>query len=911
MTNAPAASCPTCGEALAGGPCARCLFAVSFAEGDAPAESAPWSRIADCELHEEIGRGGMGVVYRARQAGLDRIVAVKVLLRAKFAGTGERERFHREARTAARLKHPGIVGIIDIGEDEGVPWFSMEYVGGKNLEQLVREHPLAAREAADLTRRVAEALRHAHDHGVLHRDLKPSNILVDEDGAPRISDFGIARLVGTGTTAGAAELTRTGQIVGSPGYAAPEQAFGGQADVRTDVYGLGALLYHLLTGRPPFQGPALDAILVQLRESDPLSPRRLNPTVPRDLETVCLKCLRKEPAQRYATAAEVAGDLARFLDGEPVLARPPGPAGRIWRWGKRRPWTAALVAACAILLGTLVVGSLAVARHEHREEQRVTLLAASREARAERLGDSRARALAAVGEAWKIEPSPELRNEAIAALSLPGIRFVPELGGGIPEARPLSITDASGRRSATVVPQAGGAADTIEIRSLPGGDVLHRLEHGHRVTCLDWSGELLAAGGSMIRLVYVWDTSTGRLLQRFSGHNADIEAIAFRPGGQEFVSLARDGMLRLWHAGLGAEILRVIGLPEHAGPVAWSEDGTLLRARRSDGSAIDGFRFDWPGPVAITGPGAPEPRSENLMSLHLGEGGRLAVTVDENVCRLWSLTDGRELARHPKLGSEWMSAALVPDAAWFAGWNTGLRSFALTPDGQPDGQGARSSGHGSGPLLVAATRDGKTLALTQNEERREDDRVLLVSTADLDTRSLPQEDPYSAAFSPDGRLLVTGSFRHPGARLHDLTAGTSRALEHDGLVLGARFTDDGRQLWLWGDRAVACLDTGTWKAVTVYPGQMPLGFTVSPDGTFAASATRRAVVLHRPGDLAEIARLEIPLPAGEVGMPSLAFSPDGGSLALHVADGAVICWDLPGLRAELEALGIGWDTGPR
>lgn len=907
MTNAPATSCPTCGEALAGGPCARCLFAVSFAGGDAPAESAPWSRIADCELHEEIGRGGMGVVYRARQAGLDRVVAVKVLLRAKFAGTGERERFDREARTAARLKHPGIVGIIDIGEDEGVPWFSMDYVGGKNLEQLVREHPLAAREAADLTRRVAEALQHAHDHGVLHRDLKPSNILIDEDGAPRISDFGIARLVGTG----AAELTRTGQVLGSPGYAAPEQAFCDRADLRTDVYGLGALLYHLLTGRPPFLGPTLDAILVQLRESDPLSPRRLNPTVPRDLETVCLKCLRKDPAQRYTTAREVADDLARFLAGEPVQARPPGPAGRLWRWGKRRPWTAALVAACAILLGTLVVGSLAVARREHREEQRVTLLAASREARAERLGDSRARALAAVGGAWKIEPSPELRNEAIAALSLPGIRFVPALGGELPESRKLSITDASGRRRAVVLPQPGKKADVIEIHALPGGELLHRLEHGHRVTCLDWSGELLITGGSEIRLVYVWDTFTGRRLHRFSGHNADLEAIAFRPGGQEFVSLARDGMLRLWHAGLGSEILRVTGLPEHAGPVAWSEDGTVLRAHRSDGSAVDGFRFEWPRSITIVGPGAPEPRSENLMSLYLSEGGALAMTVDENVCRLWSLTEGRELARHPKLGSEWMSAALVPDAAWLAGWNTGLRSFALTPDGRPDARGARSSGHGSGPLVVAATRDGKTLALTQNAENPGDDRVLLVSTAGFDTRTLPQEDPYSAAFSPDGRLLVTGSFRQPGARLHDLAAGGSRGLEHDGLVLGARFTDDGRHLWLWGDRAVARLDSVTWKAVTVHAGQMPLGFTVSPDGTLAASATRRAVVLHRPDDLAEIARLEIPLPAGEVGMPSLAFSPDGRSLALHVADGAVICWDLPGLRAELEALGIGWDTGPR
>lgn len=904
MNEADAIQCGTCGESIAGGgPCSRCLFKVSFSGADEPAvtDELPWTRLANCELHEEIGRGGMGVVYRARQAGLDRIVAVKVLLRAKFAGPEERQRFHREAQTAGRLKHPGIVGIFDIGEDEGVPWFSMEYVGGKNLEQLVREHPLAARDAADLTRRVAEALQHAHGHGVLHRDLKPSNILLDEDGAPRISDFGIARLV----TAGAAELTRTGQMLGSPGYAAPEQAFGGSADARTDVYGLGALLYHLLTGRPPFQGPALDAILVQLRDDDPLSPRRLNPAVPRDLETVCLKCLRKDSSRRYASAKEVADDLARFLAGEPIHARPPGPAGRVWRWGRRRPWTAALVAACVVLLGTLVIGSLAVARREHRQEQRVTLLAVSREARAERLGDSRARSLMAVGEAWEIGPSAELRNEAIAALSLPGIRFLPAIGGELPAPGELSVTDDAGRRRAVVRSLPGKSADVIEIEALPGGGVLHRLEHDHRVTCLDWSGELLVAGGKNIRLLHVWDTFTGKRLHRFSGHNADLEAIAFRPGGQEFVSLARDGMLRLWHAGLGAEILRATGLPEHAGPAAWSDDGTLLRVRRSDGSAVDGFRFEWPRSVTVVGPGAAEPRSENLASLHLDPGGRLAATVDESVCRLWSLTEGRELARYPKLGTEWMSAALVPDALWLAGWNAGLRKVPLA-GGEP-----HRSVVGPGPLLVAATPDGKTLALTRNEERPEDDRVLLVSKGGTETHILPEQDPYCAAFSPDGRQLVTGSFRLPGARLHDRAGGGSRTLDHDGLVLGARFTDDGRQLWLWGDRAVTRRDTGSWKAETIHAGPAPLGFTVSPDGTLAASAARRAVVLHRSHDLAEIARFEIPSPAGEIGMPTLAFSPDGRRLAIHVADGAVVCWDLPGIRAELEALGIDWGKAAR
>ncbi|MCW1885394.1 WD40 repeat domain-containing serine/threonine protein kinase [Luteolibacter flavescens] len=901
MTAPTPAPCPTCGEVMNGGPCPRCLFAVSFGPEVTSEESTPWTRIGNCDLHEEIGRGGMGVVYRAWQPGLDREVAVKVLRHARFAGPEERMRFHREAKAAARLKHPGIVAIHDIGEDEGVPWFSMEHLPGKNLEQLVREHPLAAEDAADLVRRVAEAVQHAHDHGVLHRDLKPSNILLDRNGMPRVTDFGIARIDGRGVE----ELTATGQVLGSPGYAAPEQAFGGEANARTDVYGLGALLYHLLTGRPPFQAPTLDAILMQLRDSEPLSPRQLNPTVARDLETICLKCLRKDSPQRYPWAKAVADDLARFLSGEPIRARPPTPAERAWRWGKRRPWTAVLVAACGILLTTLVFGSLAVARREHREERRVTLLAMSREARAERLGGSRARALAAITEAWQLKPSAELREEAIAALAMPGIRFLPKIGGEFPVPAALTVMDSSGKRRATVRSQPEANADFIEIQALADGAVLHRLEFPHRITCLDWSGELLVAGGREIRLLHVWDTITGQRLHRFSGHNADLEAVSFRPGGQEFVSIARDGMLRLWHAGLGEEIARLSGLPEHAGPVAWSEGGRVLKVRRSDGSAVDGFRFAWPLSVTIVGPGAAEPRSENLPTLHLDADGRHAVTVDETACRLWSLSEGRELARFPKTGTEWISAAFTPDALWLAGWNAGLRKIPLTPGDLKPSTPALSPG----PLLVASSRDGSHLALTQNEQRPADDRMLLVSTSDLSTRNLPQMDPFCAAFSPDGKQLVTGSFRAAGATLHTLETGEHRTLDHTGLVLGARFSDDGRQLWLWGDHAVTRWDTATWKSQTIHAGQAPLALAISPDGHLAASATRRFVILHDARDLSQITRLEIPAAAGEAGMPTIAFSPDGSHLAIHVEDGGVISWDLPVLQAELARWGMEW-KGP-
>ncbi|RYD58895.1 MAG: hypothetical protein EOP83_20685, partial [Verrucomicrobiaceae bacterium] len=511
-------------------------------------------------------------------------------------------------------------------------------------------------------------------------------------------------------------------------------------------------------------------------------------------------------------------------------------------------------------------------------------------------------------EAWGIKSSPALRNEAIAALSLPGIEFLPALGGDLPApTEELSVTDDSGRRRAVVRHLPGGRADAIDIVSVPDGKVLHELKQDHRITCLDWSGELLIVGGKSVRLVQVWDTTTGQRLHRFGGHNADLEAVSFRPGGQEFISIARDGMLKVWHAGLGAELLRMTGLPEHAGPVAWSDNGTVLRVRRWDGSVIDGFRFEWPTFLTIVGPGAPEPRSENITSLHLDASGKVAATVDEKVCRLWSLGEGREVARFPKLDIEWMSAALAPEALWLCSWNVGLRRLPLSADSLPITTTLQPTKVGNGPLLVASSRDGKFLALTMNDPQPTNDRVLVVSTSDFSVKNLPQQDPYCAAFSPDGNLLVTGSFRSPGAALHSLKSGTPRSLDHPGLVLGALFTDDGRTLWLWGDHAITRWNTASWKSESVQTGQTPLGFTVSPDGTLAASATRRAVILHRTQDLAEIARLELPAAVGEVGMPTLTFSQDGHHLAIHVADGAVISWDLPELRTELRKIGMDWD----
>jgi serine/threonine protein kinase len=306
--------------------------------------------VGDYELLEKIAEGGMGIVYRARQVSLNRIVALKMIRAGQFAGDDDVRRFQAEAQMAAQLHHPNIVNIYEIGEDHGQHYFAMEYIDGHDLASLIREHPLPPRKAAAYVRTVAEAIAYAHTQKTLHRDLKPSNILIDADDQPHVTDFGLAKRLGEQTG-----LTVTGQIVGTPSYMSPEQASGRNAEIgpASDVYALGAVLYELVTGRPPFKAATVMDTLVQVCVTEPVSPRLLNPQVPRDIEAICLKCLAKDPRERYGSAKELADDLGHFLAGEPTHARPPFIPLAAQTWF-RQNFRAALYTTLAGVLGGLL-----------------------------------------------------------------------------------------------------------------------------------------------------------------------------------------------------------------------------------------------------------------------------------------------------------------------------------------------------------------------------------------------------------------------------------------------------------------------------------------------------------------------------------------------------------------------------
>jgi eukaryotic-like serine/threonine-protein kinase len=305
------------------------------------------------EVEAVLGRGGMGIVFRARHVRLRRRVALKMLLAGAYAAPNERARFQREAEAVSALRHPNIVQIYDVGDCDGRPYFTMEYVEGGSLARKLAGAPQPARQAAQLVATLAAAVHAAHASGIVHRDLKPANVLLDEDGTLKVTDFGLARRQDDG-----AALTHTGQAVGTPSYMAPEQARGRPDMVgpATDIYGLGAILYELLTGRPPFRAATAAETVQQVISQEPVPPSRLNDQVPHDLETICLKCLNKDPSHRYGMATELAGDLLRFLRGEPILARRAGPAERVFKWTRRhRSLAAALVSGILLLNGLVAV----------------------------------------------------------------------------------------------------------------------------------------------------------------------------------------------------------------------------------------------------------------------------------------------------------------------------------------------------------------------------------------------------------------------------------------------------------------------------------------------------------------------------------------------------------------------------
>ncbi len=586
----------------------------------APPFPRPGTRLGRFEIRRELGRGSFGVVFLAHDPELRREVAIKVLrpdllqLAGFAAGfessASERQiRFRREVEAIAQLRHPGVIQVFEVGESQGLIYCALEYADGGTLAAKWAGAPRPAREAAGVVEQLARGVQAAHAKGILHRDLKPTNVLLAGDGTAKIADFGLAKQIED-----PAAHTAAGAILGTPAYIAPEQASGAAAAPAADIYGLGAILYEALTGRPPFKAETVLDTLRQVRDTEPIPPSRLNPTVPRDLETVCLKCLRKDPGKRYATAGDLAADLARFLEGRPVLARPAGVVERAAKWTRRKPALAALTLTSVLLFTVglaLVLFQWREAKRARAEEhvQRGNADNRAKEAVEAANGERREREGAERLAEWKAAEAYDatmiLAHREWERGRLPRARqllkpFVPA-GPNQPDRRGFEwhYVDRLTRAELYAVPAAShttiastadgmrfavGLGDDIVIRSCATGAVERTISSAHKgVRSVQFraDGKQLVSGG-FDATVAIHDADTGRPAFVFREHRDMVANALFTPDGKRVVSLSvvgpkGPGELLLWEAATGKVVHRLGNPPTLLTPdLAVSPDGKRL-----------------------------------------------------------------------------------------------------------------------------------------------------------------------------------------------------------------------------------------------------------------------------------------------------------------------------------------------
>ncbi len=894
----------------------------TVADGESP--SAAGRFIPGYELIRELGRGGMGVVYLARQAGLGRLAAVKMILTGEFSRSRDRIRLQAEAAAVARLDHPNLVRIYEVGEWDGRPFFSMEYVDGPRLAEILRGTPMSPQRAAELTRALARASQSAHERGVVHRDLTPNNVLIASDGQPKIVDFGLSKLI-----TGGAGATMTGDVLGTASYMAPEQAEGRSKEVgpAADVYALGAILYEMLTGRPPFKAETPLDTLVQVVHNDPVAPARLQPKVPRDMENICLKCLNKEASRRYASALALADDLDRYLAGEPVRARPVGLVCRAARSARRRPGVAALLALCGA--GALIAFGLVTLEGRRASRAQASAERAGREEKRERIAAEEARGREAVQRRLYQELSARLLRDrglrhcedgdvGLGMLCLAqSLRLVPE---DVLDFQRAIRTNLAGWRGQTHTLQGllghadrvlsaiwspdgklvltAGADRTARLWGSPATGALQRppLVHSSAVSLAAFSPDgatILTVAGAEARL---WTTATGEPTAASPlnlGDGAELIAHQFSPDGNRLWTVVRRGQsawLECSQTSSGEPVAAAFGLGRGITLATFSPDARALVTAGADPEVPPRlWKTDPPAPIrALT----EHTRRVSSVAFNPKNGLTFVTGSLDRTCFVWDSSTGEPVRGPLRLPGQVRAVAFSPNGRTIvAGGNDGTAQFWDVERAIPLHALMR---HPDSVSAVGFSPDGRWASTLSW------DRVYLWDPATGEPLGAPVPHPkevVSVAFEPAGRLILTRG-RDFKVRIWETTAArpAGASLVHNGWVTAVAFRPPRGDSFLTAVGGSAGRVRSWETALTGEPSDLlgnigpilSLGYT--KDGRkVAAGSVRREVRLWEAD--ADGSTSNTPLVLSDR-VWSVAFSPDGQTLLTGIERRRAEFWDL-------------------